>query len=84
MRQRQAGNPMRLVIQVFLFGFAVASLLFLVTWQLFLDSGSVPAIGGAYDAVIDTSGGTSLNPPVKAQRVENPGQAVPETNSQTP
>jgi hypothetical protein len=83
-RQRQPGNPMRLVIQVFLFGFAVASLLFLVTWQFFLDSGSVPAIGGAYDAVIDTSGGTLLNPPVNAQRVEDPGQAVPEANSQIP
>lgn len=83
-RRGPPSNVMRLVIQVFLFGLTVASLVFFVTWQFFLTSDSSPVVGGGYDAAIDTNVGTSLNRPAKAQRIDSPSDAVSETERQTP
>lgn len=75
---------MRLVIQVFLFGMTVASLIFFVTWKFFLASDSSAVIGGMYDAAIDTNVGTSLNRPAEADRIESASRAVSDTKKQTP
>src|SRR5512133_3216109 len=81
-RRGPPSNVMRLVIQVFLFGLIVASLVFFVTWQFLLASDSSPVVGGVYDAAIDTSVGTSLIRPGTAQRIESPSDAVSETGRQ--
>lgn len=83
-RRTRPTNLISLTTQVFLLGFALASLLFLMTWKYFPASGSGPDVGDLYDATIDVSGGTSLNRPTDAQRSASPGATASQAKGETP
>lgn len=75
---------MTMAIPVFLLGFALASLLYLVSMPFFQAFENTPVGGDIYDPTVDTRIGTSLNASVEASRIKGPVQIASEPKRKLP